>query len=721
MTNDAPSNRTLADILLGYAARGWPVLPLHGIRNGHCTCSRKAKCAAGAGKHPRTQRGLHDASTDPDTIREWISKYHDANWAIAGGRPLPDGGHLLILDVDPRNGGKDSLANLPELPDTVSAASGGNGMHYLFRTPTPQPCGRLTDGIDIKASGGYIVVAPSTHASGGSYSWRNHPDEHRIAEAPDFILQRATSAPRPSWSGMDATNSLLGEAFRLAGYLGQPLSEGRRAVRCPWSDQHSDGRGLGHDSSTVLLPPTADSNLGGFKCSHSHCCGKTWKDALNALPSTAVAQARERYRPKAADSLPPTTPDDPIAAWEARMHTVLPVKHTASGTTLERSTACVRAILVNDPRWAGRVRHNLLTDRVEMVRPPWPVDLAPPNMPEIYAYADVDATRLHCWLSSVYHIAIETGKIHEAIQSAAQANPYDPVVEYLSSLVWDGTPRVDRFFPVYFGAADTSYIRGVSRRWLVAAVARAYSPGCKVDNIVVLEGAQGVGKSTGLEALVPDRSWFSGSHIPIGADGPEAHRAVLGKWILEFAELDGINRAELTRVKAFLTDQCPSFRQPYGREYITVPRRCVFAGTTNDDSYLRDPTGGRRFWPVPCSVVHVERIREDRDQIWAEAVAYFNDGATWHEDDPSFVVSARAAQEQRYESDPWEDMLRTKLADVREISVADVLVTHLGKRESDVSRGDQMRVSHALKRMGFVRRHLRGRWVYIQPTNGGTT
>ena len=130
-----------------------------------------------------------------------------------------------------------------------------------------------------------------------------------------------------------------------------------------------------------------------------------------------------------------------------------------------------------------------------------------------------------------------------------------------------------------------------------------------------------------------------------------------GVWIIEIAELDAIGKAEVSRIKAFLTRTTDRFRPPYGRYTIEVPRSCVFAGTVNPDTYLRDETGNRRFWPVRCGTIDIDALARDRDQLWAEAVARFKDGAIWWIDGPELMAAATAEQEKRYQSDAWDDLI----------------------------------------------------------------
>jgi putative DNA primase/helicase len=182
--------------------------------------------------------------------------------------------------------------------------------------------------------------------------------------------------------------------------------------------------------------------------------------------------------------------------------------------------------------------------------------------------------------------------------------------------------RIETWASAYLGCEDTEYSRIAGRKWLLSAVARGMNPGCKVDTMIILEGAQGKGKSTAIAALVPVKSWFSDTPIPIG--DKDGYVALKGKWIYEMSELASLRRADLDKAKAFFSSSTDSYRPPYGREMVAVPRSVVFAGSVNLGEYLQDSTGARRFWPLKCGTIDTTSLRDDRDQLWAEAVAVYN-------------------------------------------------------------------------------------------------
>jgi predicted P-loop ATPase len=248
------------------------------------------------------------------------------------------------------------------------------------------------------------------------------------------------------------------------------------------------------------------------------------------------------------------------------------------------------------------------------------------------------------------------------VDAVARRNSYHPVRDYLESLpAWDGQRRVDSWLIDYCGveSSDVSpntYAMAVGEKFLVSAVARIMEPGCKADHLLVLEGAQGIGKSTVVRILAGDE-WFSDQLAEMGSK--DAAMQVRGAWILELSELGALNRAELEREKAFITQQTERFRLPYGHRLVHVPRQCVFVGTTNSDAWLKDETGGRRFWPVRCRQMDLAGLRRDRDQLWAEALQSYRRGTTWWLEDTELVKEAAEEQRGRYAEDVWQEKVVT--------------------------------------------------------------
>lgn len=303
------------------------------------------------------------------------------------------------------------------------------------------------------------------------------------------------------------------------------------------------------------------------------------------------------------------------------------------------------------------------------------------------------------WLQRELEINLPIHVVADAVQVVARENGFDPVRQYLDRLVWDGTKRTDGWLALYLGVDPTPYSSAVGERWLISAVARIYRPGCKADCVLILEGPQGLGKSRALRTLA--EPWFTDEIADLGSK--DAAMQLLGVWVVEIAELDSMTRAEVSRVKAFLSRSTDRFRPPYGRRLLDQPRRCVFAGTINAGEYLRDVTGNRRFWPVRCSVARLDDLQRDRDQIWAETVHWFRQGAPWWLDEASLRGEAEQEQADRLQTDPWQETIETFVSARDDVSVAEILTDCIKKEIGHWERRDEMRVGGILVAMRWER------------------
>ena len=286
----------------------------------------------------------------------------------------------------------------------------------------------------------------------------------------------------------------------------------------------------------------------------------------------------------------------------------------------ENSAQNITLILRNDPRLSGRLRFNEFSGKRFTVKPfPWNTDDA--GYPRILQ--DTDYAGFRNYIERVYRISAP-GKIDDAVSLELERNKFHPVRDYLESLTWDGVKRIDRLLIDCFNAEDNVYVREVSRKWLVAAVARVMTPGCKYDTVIALVGEEGTRKSSFFRKL--GRDWFSDSFTTV--TGKESFEQLLGKLIIEIAEMSAFDKAESVQIKHYVTKQVDSFRPAYGRETVDYPRQCVFAATSNNRTFLRDQDGNRRFWPVdvrlPAKTAgNLDPMSGTFDalipQLWAEA------------------------------------------------------------------------------------------------------
>ena len=286
-----------------------------------------------------------------------------------------------------------------------------------------------------------------------------------------------------------------------------------------------------------------------------------------------------------------------------------------------------------------------------------------------------------------------------AVQTAARDRSFHPVKTYLEGLQWDGAERIDRWLTTYLGVLDSEYLQAVGSRWLISAVARIFQPGAKADCCLILEGPQGICKSTALRTLAGE--YFTDELADLGSK--DAAMQTRGVWIIELSELDSLSHADVARIKAFISRTTDRFRPPYGMRLVESPRQCVFAGTVNHGSYLRDETGGRRFWPVSCGRIDIESLVRDRDQLWAEAKARFESGQVWWLESSDLVQLAADQQEERYEGDPWEEVIGPWLVCKQDTSISEVLEKCINKPQALWTQTDKIRAARCLRAQSWER------------------
>jgi hypothetical protein len=254
------------------------------------------------------------------------------------------------------------------------------------------------------------------------------------------------------------------------------------------------------------------------------------------------------------------------------------------------------------------------------------------------------------------------------------AKPYDPVEEWLRSLEWDGAQRIADF-PQLVGLEHSDVAKRMVRRWMIGAVARACRPGCKMQNMLVLCGRQGPRKSTFFERLARRKEWhFEGE---IAMDSKDGQMKLLGPWIVENAELSSMRRADVDKVKTFISESVSSFRPPYGGSVESFPRRCVLGGTVNGRAFLRDDTGSRRFWVVGVEGELRLSLMTDEyvDQLWAEALALYDAGERWW-DEADEVQEVNERNEEHYDTsalDGWIANLLEELGTTKAVTMQEVL------------------------------------------------
>lgn len=395
---------------------------------------------------------------------------------------------------------------------------------------------------------------------------------------------------------------------------------------------------------------------------------------------------------------------------------------------LKTETRTVRPILANAitalrnaPEWQGVLAYNELSQRPGKLKPA-PFDT---NGLKNRCWTDQDDILLADWLQH-NDIMVNSAVASEAAQAVAMDASFHPIQEYLTSVKWDGEPRVQGWLTKYLGVEKTEYTIAVGTKWLISAVARAMRPGCKVDTCLILEGVQGLRKSSGLAALAGD-DWFTDQLSDVGSK--DSSQDLAGKWIVEFADLAPMSRAETRTLKSFVTRRIDHYRPSYGRRSADFPRHCVFAATTNESTYLQDETGGRRWWPVYCHKIDLKKIAADRDQLWAEAYGMWLEGKSWWIEDKAVAEVAMSEQDARREEDSWDEMIWTwvkkqektwptadeerasylegREPDAYYTSTEEILAQCIKKSPETWTKSDQMRVGAILRLHGMKRRQKR--------------
>jgi len=306
-------------------------------------------------------------------------------------------------------------------------------------------------------------------------------------------------------------------------------------------------------------------------------------------------------------------------------------------------------VLRNDDAWRGGLRWNMLKQRVEVTG--GALKDLPENARESYAMPAAE------WFQdSAYNCEVSRDVVGACMEHVALENPYDPVREHLKRLPkWDGEVRLPRLLTKYASAqGDPEWVALVTRKFFIAAIARAMEPGCQVDNVLVLQGAQGGGKTS----LV--RVMGGGFHVETSLDlaNKDAVMTAAGNWLVELGELASLKKAEVEHVRNFITRREDQIRLPYGRSVKAMPRRCVFIGTTNSRQPLTDPEGNRRYWVVSVGDVDTEALTRDRDQLWAEALHYYRQGEQWHLTREQSIRAAKEAKVYEMEDVSKQEILQ---------------------------------------------------------------
>ncbi|MDR1276397.1 MAG: hypothetical protein LBL72_08485 [Candidatus Accumulibacter sp.] len=366
--------------------------------------------------------------------------------------------------------------------------------------------------------------------------------------------------------------------------------------------------------------------------------------------------------------------------------------HRTKQGRLERCVANVYDIMLYSRAWKGVVAFDVFAQRtVKRAEPPW-------DAGAVGEWDDNDDTQAGMWMTHHWGFAPDKKTVAEATEALAREYAFNPVLDYLRGLAWDETPRIDHWLIDHCGAHDTPYVRLVGRFFLIAMVGRVLRPGMKFDYCLVLEGEQGKKKS--MIARVLGGDWFGDTDLDL--HNKDSMIGIAGKWVYEFSEMGSINRSDTYRQKSFISRQFDEFRVPYGKRLIRQPRQVIFVGTTNDEEWNKDITGGRRFWPVRCEdELNPDGLATNRDQLLAEALVLFERGERYwpNPEEQRTLFSPEQAQRETQES--LIDLLHDWVFDQgMDFSLAEAATIGLKLDASKLTRDLQVRIGNALKKLG---------------------
>lgn len=609
---------------------------------------------------------------------------------------------------------------------TFATRTGGGGWHLWLKKPPGFPH-RMTlsryPGLEFKTKGQFLVgpgsVHPDTHKTYTVYR------EGDAVEAPEPLLAILQRDSYFTDEGLGETDDDEGTQNRFISFLkiAPPAIEYCNGDLTTYKVA-CYGRDFGLSKTTTF------DLMAQY---YNPRCVPLWSmEALRAKVENAYSYGQQKQgalHPEidfknAQDLMLFTNPEDPLSCleaeylrWDVNKVTGKPkpnnLGNICSYFLLPDFEACVNPLY-------RLVRYNEFADRIEFNFPaPW----HPTDSPQLF-WTSKDAVQLKHWLGVKQFYDVTTVLCTEAIISLATTMyRYHPIKKYLEDLVWDGVPRLDSWLSEYLGAPQNDYTKAVGKNTLIAAVARVYEPGCKFDHVLVLEGAQGIGKSSLIEKLFGVefyRDFFIDPHNKDVVD------AMKGAWCVEASEMEMVRRSEVQALKSFLARKTDFVRPAYGRSTEVTPRQCIFIGTVNpekgDPTYLTDNTGNRRFWPVAATKADFNRIAEDRDQIWAEAYLRYSKREEYYLHTQELCQAATNEQAARTVRDPWVDIIQDWMArqlqagtlpDTTTASYIAQEAMNLSARHID--RVAQTRISNALVELGWERgkfySHLYGRTV----------
>ncbi|OCG39036.1 replication protein [Gilliamella sp. Fer2-1] len=586
-------------------------------------------------------------------------------------------------------------------PEALPCRFRANSSKFLFMFDMPgdftKQIIKLDDSNIIEfLANGQQFIAVGTHPSGARYQWRGGlpwsvptltPEQFNtlwdsLSEAfgGNMVSNRANKIRDISKNQgvkSDDITQYLDKNWNVLGFG----KSGERYITCPFSENHTTESS---ETATAYFPAgTGGFDQGHFRCLHAHCSDKEDSDFLDAIG----------YRSQDFDVIPTHDGEE-----------LLPVFKRDKSGKIEATINNVYLAVQRPDVCQINIKFDQFRDEIMFTHV---------NSDQWQTFTDADYSRLRIGLEKGGFKPIGRELIRDVVLLVADENPFDSATEWLSRLKWDGVPRIKTFLSDYFNAEPSEYTEAVSLYVWTALAGRVLQPGIKADMVPIFVGDQGCGKSTGVAAISPSPDYFC--EVSFAEKDDDLARKMRGRLVGEIGELRGLHTKELESIKAFITRTHENWIPKY-REFATqFPRRLVFIGTTNQDEFLSDDTGNRRFLPVKVGTANVEGIKAHRDQLWAEATQMFADSGI------QFTAAEQLAtseHEQYMIKDAWQETVSRwlnepdittgeKPIDKKYLTSSEVLRWAIGLDPKNIGRREELRISKTLQGLGYKKKVIR--------------
>ena len=562
----------------------------------------------------------------------------------------------------------DKFPFMKMLPRRTRSNSASLLVAFILKGEFPKRVIKTEHGIIEFLANGQQFVAVGTHPSGVRYEWEGGlPCDIPEISQENFESLWSFLKDKYSVSFSQGVMRQRGENLNLADPVLEALevldygADGQVFIRCPFEEEHTTDSGI---AATCYFPAGTNGYLQGhFKCLHAHCAGRSDVDFLDALGIRA-----SHFDVVVAEKT------KPLPAFSRNKQGRILATRNNIDMALSREDIC-----------GVQIHYDTFSD-----------DIMIGSANEWRPLKDTDYTTimLHLEKHSFEHISFEV--FRQGLHRVADCNQKDGAIAWLNQLKWDGVPRVSYFMRDYFATVDSEYTRGLSRYIWTALAGRVLVGGIKADMIPVIEGKQGLRKSTAIEAISPSREFFR--NISFSEKDEEKARKLRSCMVAEIAELNGLHTREVEEIKAWVTRTHEEWTPKYKERMHTFPRRCIFFGTTNEIELFSDPTGNRRWLPIHVDDAKVEKIIEDRDQLWAEAKMEFElFGIDWG-------VEKEVDHTQYTRHDPWYGEVVEWLdqQEGKAVTAVEVLKNVLYMSTGAIKPADIKRVNSILMMAGYV-------------------